>query len=178
VADRLVVIGPMLRPLIELHWARDVARWTRLPMEDDDLRSHLFGTERTSFPKRLVGELSDLQHHECFYCGDRLTGRREVDHFLAWSRWPNDAIENLVLADRCNGHKSNHLAATEHLVRWRTRLAANAHDLHTIAANADWVTDRDRTHALVHTTYTHMVAGTPLWLRGNEFELATGPTLP
>lgn len=176
VADRLVVIGPMLRPLIELHWARDVARWTRLPMEDDDLRSHLFGTERTSFPKRLVSELSDLQHHECFYCGDRLTGRGEVDHFLAWSRWPNDAIENLVLADRCNGHKSNHLAATEHLVRWRLRLAAAATDLRTIATATDWVTDADRTHALVHTTYTHMVAGTPLWLRGNEFELATGPT--
>lgn len=106
VADRLVVIGPILRPLIELHWTRDVARWTRLPMEDDDLRSHLFGTERTNFPKRLVGELSDPQHAECFYCGDRLIGQREVDHFLAWSRWPNDAIENLVLADRCNATRA------------------------------------------------------------------------
>jgi hypothetical protein len=61
VADRLVVIGPMLRPLIELHWSRDVARWTRLPMEDDDLRAHLFGTDRSAFPKALVGQLSELQ---------------------------------------------------------------------------------------------------------------------
>ncbi len=82
-----------------------------------------------------------------------------------------------MLADRCNGHKSNHLAATEHLLRWRTRLAAAATDLRTIAATTDWLTDPDRTHALVHTTYTHMVAGTPLWLRGTEFELASGPTL-
>ena len=175
VADRLVVIGPMLRPLIELHWTRDVARWTRLPMEDEDLRSHLFGTERTAFPKKLVGELSDLQGDECFYCGDHLTGRREVDHFLAWSRWPNDAIENLVVADRCNGLKSNHLAATEHLVRWRTRLTLKVEQLHDIAARTDWPSNLDRTRSLVQTTYSHMVAGTPLWLRGNEFELATGP---
>jgi hypothetical protein len=50
VADRLVVIGPMLRPLIELHWTRDVARWTRLPMEDDDLRSHLFAPNAPASP--------------------------------------------------------------------------------------------------------------------------------
>lgn len=52
VADRLVVLGPMLRPLIELHWTRDVARWTRLPMEDEALRTHLFGSDRVGFPAR------------------------------------------------------------------------------------------------------------------------------
>jgi len=175
VADRLVVIGPMLRPLIELHWSRDVARWTRLPMEDDDLRAHLFGTDRTAFPKALVGQLTELQGHECFYCGARLSARREVDHFLAWSRWPNDAVENLVVADACNSHKSNHLAATEHLTRWRARLLTAAPDLAQVAGATSWPTDADRTGALVHTTYSHMVAGTPLWLRGREFELATGP---
>lgn len=176
VADRLVVIGPMLRPLIELHWSRDVARWTRLPMEDDDLRAHLFGTDRSAFPKALVGQLSELQHDECFYCGARLGKRREVDHFLAWSRWPNDAVENLVIADACNGHKSNHLAATEHLARWRARLLTATPDLAAIALATNWPSDANRTGALVQTTYSHMVAGTPLWRLGKEFELATGPS--
>ena len=54
VADRLVVLGPMLRPLIELHWTRDVAKWARPPMEDEALRAHLFGNDRVGFPRSLV----------------------------------------------------------------------------------------------------------------------------
>ncbi len=76
VADRLVVLGPMLRPLIEMHWTRDVAKWTRLPMEDELLRTHLFGSDRIGFPRGLATDLSELQGRRCFYCGDRL-GRDE-----------------------------------------------------------------------------------------------------
>ncbi len=177
VADRLVVLGPMLRPLIELHWTRDVARWTRLPMEDEALHSHLFGSERIAFRRAFVADLSDIQHGECFYCGERLGSRPEVDHFLAWSRWPNDAIENLVVADRCNGAKSDHLAATEHLVRWRVRLQMRSADLVAVAQAHRWLSSPDRSRALVQTTYTHVALGTPLWRRGKEFEIAGGPII-
>ncbi|MEO8267017.1 MAG: hypothetical protein ABI706_16050 [Ilumatobacteraceae bacterium] len=177
VADRLVVLGPMLRPLIELHWTRDVARWTGLSMEDEALRTHLFGSARMSFPRPLVADLRDMQDGRCFYCGDQLGARQEVDHFLAWSRWPNDAIENLVIADTCNGAKSDHLAATEHLVRWRLRIATHLDDLATVAHNRHWTTSPDRTRALVQSTYSHVPAGTPLWLAGRRFEIATGPLL-
>lgn len=177
VADRLAVLGPMLRSIIELHWTRDVARWTRLPMDDELLRVHLFGSERVSFPRALVGELSAMQGDTCFYCGARLGSRRDVDHFLAWSRWPNDAIENLVIADQCNGAKADHLAATVHLTRWRLRLETKASDLAQVANKHRWPSARDRTWALAQTTYTHVAAGTPLWLRGKEFEFAGGPLL-
>lgn len=43
------------------------------------------------------------------------------------------AIENLVVADRCNGAKSDHHAATEHLIRWRARLEPRAADLAAVA---------------------------------------------
>jgi hypothetical protein len=33
VADQLVVLGPLLRPLIELHWSRDVARWSGVALD-------------------------------------------------------------------------------------------------------------------------------------------------
>ncbi|MFM6131235.1 MAG: HNH endonuclease [Sphaerospermopsis kisseleviana] len=176
VADRLVVLGPLLRPLIELHWVRDVARWTGIATEDDSLRAHLFGTARTSFPTRLVGALRDVQQGSCFYCGDRLHSRGEVDHVLAWSRWPNDAIENLVIADRCNGAKSDHLVAPAHLERWMER-KANAADLNTIAQERRWESEPERSTALVRTTYGHLAAGTPLWVRAKEFVEAPGPLL-
>lgn len=80
VADRLVVLGPMLRPLIELHWTSDVARWTGVNLEDEALRTHLFGRERVAFPGRLVGGIRDLQDGNCFYCGDRIRGRVSQRH--------------------------------------------------------------------------------------------------
>ncbi len=175
VADRLVVLGPMLRPLIELHWTSDVARWTGVNLEDEALRTHLFGTERVTFPARLVAGVHDLQDGNCFYCGDRISGRGQVDHFLAWSRWPNDAVENLVLADRCNGAKSDHLSAVAHLERWATRLDEHGANLSDIAASTGWRSDPARTRALVATTYSHLSPGTPLWVHGSTFEIASGP---
>ena len=174
VIDRLVVLGPMLRPLIELHWVNDFARWTGVRLEDASLHTHLFGTERVSFPAHLGGGLRDLQRGCCFYCGDRIDGRGQIDHFLAWSRWPNDAIENLVLADRCNGAKSDHLVVRAHLDRWLTRTEAHEPDLVEIASSSGWRSDPTRTRALLPTTYSHVAPGTPLWERGANFEIATG----
>jgi 5-methylcytosine-specific restriction endonuclease McrA len=174
VADRLVVLGPLLRPLIELHWVRDVARWTGMTTEDESLRHHLFGAERVVFPSMLVGALREMQDGCCFYCGDRLASRGEVDHFLAWSRWPNDAIENLVVADRCNRAKSDHLVAAEHLDRWLLR-SDRAGELAAIAEGCRWESDPERSAALVRSTYGHLAAGTPLWVREKEFVEAAGP---
>lgn len=127
VADRLVVLGPLLRPLVELHWTRDVARWSSV----------------------------------------------DVDHFLPWSRWPNDAIENLVLADRsCNGAKRDHLAAPIHLGQWLQRLGDHRGDLVNLAIDSRWDSDAPRSAALVRSTYTHLPRGTPLWLHGTEFVAA------
>lgn len=175
VADRLVVLGPMLRPLIELHWTRDVARWTGVATEDDALHAHLFGTDRRSFPLAVVGGLRELQGGTCFYCRERLAGRGQVDHFLAWSRWPNDAIENLVLADGCNTAKSDHLVTGEHLIAWRAHADRRSHDLAALAHDTGWTSDLERTLALLRSTYGHVVAGTPLWRRAREFDIATGP---
>jgi 5-methylcytosine-specific restriction endonuclease McrA len=175
VADRLVVLGPLLRPLIESHWARDVARWTGVATEDEHLRTHLFGSSRITFPAGLRRGLTELQNGVCFYCGERFGNRPEVDHFLAWSRWPNDAIENLVVADRCNSAKSDHLAAVGHVARWSHHIRAHDAELSVIADEQRWLSDLRRTYGLMTTTYGHVAAGTPLWMHAREFELATGP---
>jgi 5-methylcytosine-specific restriction endonuclease McrA len=175
VTDRLVVLGPLLRPLIELHWTRDVARWTRLSTEDDRLHAHLFGSDRVAFPPDVRAGLSALQDGACFYCGSPLTSTAQVDHFLAWSRFPNDAIENLVLADRCNGDKSDHLAAPMHLDRWVDRCLARERDLRGLADETRWRSDSTRSRALVRSTYGHVAPGTPLWVGGKDFVEAEGP---
>jgi hypothetical protein len=116
--DQLLRLAPLLRPLIELHWTRMVAGINRINLEDDRLRAHLFGTERTTFPAALRAGLAELQDHACFYCDDTLSARAQVDHVLPWARQPNDAVENLVLADRCNTAKRDHLPALVHVDRW------------------------------------------------------------
>ncbi|MDP1792576.1 MAG: HNH endonuclease [Acidimicrobiales bacterium] len=169
VPDRLVVLGPLLRPLIELHWVRDVAKWTGVSTQDEQLRTHLFGTDRVTFPSGIRDGLSLLQDGRCFYCDERLVRAPQVDHFLAWARWPNDAIENLVAADGCNGFKSDHLAAPAHLERWMHRVQSSSDDLAEIAESARWLSDGGRSSALVTSTYTHVPPGTPLWVAGREF---------
>lgn len=175
VGDRLVSFGPLIRPLIELHWARDVAKITRLETEDERLRVHLFGTNRVQFPSSLRDGLVEIQNNECFYCGDRLRSGVEVDHFLAWSRWPNDAIENLVLADKCNSYKSDHLVAAQHIDRWVARTVTNREQLSDVARVNRWESDPVRTKGLITSTYSHVAPGLPLWVHGTDFELASGP---
>ena len=116
-----------------------------------------------------------MQDGRCFYCDSPLTRAAQLDHFLAWSRWPNDAVENLVLADRCNGDKSDHLTVSGHLHRWAARWQAHATSLRQLAEDARWPSDPDRSIALVRSTYRHVAPGTPLWVVGREFVQADGP---
>ena len=96
-----------------------VAQLSNVATVEEDLRHHLFGSPLIPFSKMLRDGLADLQAGSCFYCGQRLVGATEVDHFIPRVRCGIDAIENLVLADRpCNGDKSDLLAAPS---RWSPR---------------------------------------------------------
>lgn len=124
--DQLVRLAPLIRPLVELHWVRMVADLNRLALVEDNLRRHLFGADRVAFPAPLRHSLTDIQAGQCFYCKERLGERSAVDHFIPWSRWPNDAVENLVIAHAsCNSHKSDHIPGPLPLERWVERLASH-----------------------------------------------------
>jgi len=167
--NRLLQLAPLLRPLIELHWARMVAGINRINTEDQRLHDHLFGVERSTFPTMLRAGLADLQGGACFYCGDRLGNRSEVDHFIPWARWPNNAIENLVLADACNNNKRDYLPALAHVDDWASRFASQADQLVELANSAKWETDPGRSLALARSCYAHLPEGTPLWFEVDEF---------
>src|SRR6266480_6864612 len=66
--------------------------------------------------ERVRGPIIELQEGRCFYCAERLARRAgqtpDVDHFIPWSRYPDDGLENLVVAHaRCNAQKRDFLAA-------------------------------------------------------------------
>ena len=91
--------------------------------------------------------LFEMQEGRCFYTNRPLgVATADVDHFLPWSRSPVNAIENLVVADRrINGNKSDHLAAAEHVHRWRERNRFLIGDLQTLAATNRWQSAADET---------------------------------
>ncbi len=167
--DQLLRLAPLVRPLIELHWTRMVARINRINVEDERLHRHLFGNARSSFPRALRSGLSELQDNRCFYCADRLRNAGQIDHVIPWSRWPNDAVENLVLADACNTHKRDYLPAPMHVAAWTDRLTAHHQDLAELAGAAHWESDPTRTVSLARAAYANLPAGTPLWSARDQF---------
>lgn len=173
VGDQLVRLAPLIRPLVELHWVRMVARLNGEAFKEDHLYRHLFGAERIPFPARLRRRLVDLQNGECFYCGQPAKGPSAVDHFLPWSRWPNDSVENLVIADAlCNSRKSDHIPGSLPLDRWTDRLTSHGDDLARIAADIKWRSDRSRTVSLARSMYAHLPNGTLAWNGPKQVETA------
>ncbi|MBS3939851.1 MAG: hypothetical protein KG028_02715 [Actinobacteria bacterium] len=149
---------------------RYVARRNDDLVDELRLETFLFGSARISLAN-VRTPLLELQHGCCFYCG-RERGPWEVDHFLPWSRWPDDRLDNLVVADRgCNGDKRAALAALPHLERWWRRLTpgtAEHEHLGLIAARTSWPRRADRTAGGARGLYLHQPDGTLLWQAPGE----------
>ncbi len=169
VADWLVSLSGLLRPLIELHWTRQVAQFNRVTLAEDGLREFLFGTQRVGLQRVRAG-LLDAQDGRCFYCG-RAPALHEmaIDHFVPWSRVPNDGLSNLVLADaRCNGSKSDNYPDLDLLQRWANR---PREVLAETAERADWPLRIDASLAIARGLYTHLPIGSRLWSEHGVFTL-------
>lgn len=172
VGEYLLQLNGLLRPLIQRHWAAMVAELNRL--EQSQLEAFLFGADRIATTKVRV-ELWELQKRRCFYCDARIAecSRGDVDHFLPWSRYPDDSLDNFVFADRkCNGFKSSSLPAAEHLVRWRTRFATESSEyaqLTELARKAVWERQPERTLNVARAIYLRLPGDARLWLRAKDF---------
>lgn len=167
VAENLVRLNGLLRPLFRREWAVMVAGMNQLP--EADLERFLFGAERGVLAV-VRAPLAELQNDRCFYCHERLGGRAEVDHFIPWSRYPDDGLDNLVATDdRCNSRKRDFLAAGEHVERWVERTRTLDHQLETIARQARWRRDRERTLSVARAIYLRLPGSARLWLKGPEF---------
>jgi len=165
VAEYLVQLNGVLRPLLHRHWTGMVARLNRL--EASRLERFLFGTERTSLV--VIGRrLRDHQRGQCFYCGQDIRGPGEVDHFIPWSRYPDDGVDNLVFADRkCNGAKRDFLASAPHVERWRHRM--DDRELDELVAMTGWQRRSGATLGVGRAIYSRLPNGFRLWERAQEF---------
>ncbi len=171
VADHLIQLNGLLRPLIHRKWASMVARINKL--SESRLEDFLFGTERVS-SARIRGSLWEIQGRQCFYCEVRIPEpvRGEVDHFIPWSRYPDNGIENLVVAHkRCNGDKRDFLAATGHVENWTRRFAAPGGwpEYASLAQDAQWERDPDKTLSAARALYLRLSPEARRWSNGKIF---------
>jgi hypothetical protein len=170
VAEHLVRVNGILRPLFYREWAVMVARMNALP--EAELERFLFGAERASLDA-VRGPLGELQDGRCFYCGDRLTGGTDVDHFIPWSRYPDDGVDNLVAAHpKCNNSKRDFLAAEAHLERWIERGRSSDADMTSAGQQAGWHRDAARSRSVATAIYLRLPATARLWLGPDEFVAA------
>jgi hypothetical protein len=173
VGSYLVQLSGLLRPLIHRGWASMVADLNPAATDEARLQEFLFGAPRISLdPVRK--DLRDLQNNRCFYCAEKIGGQTDVDHFVPWSRYPDNGIENLVVAHRtCNGDKRDSLAAGEHVRRWSERFSVSggsvASQLAEIARRAAWDRHPARTLNVARAIYRALPADIQLWVRKREF---------
>ena len=167
-AQHLVRLGGMVRPLVQRDWTACVARLNKLPIAALD--EFLFGGLERRALDAVRPALIDLQDGRCFFCDDVLEHRAEVDHFVPWSRHPNNAIENLVVAHSvCNSSKSDYLPDCDHVKTWMERNVARASDLSTAASLANWESDhiatwgKDASVAVARTIYLKLPSDYQLW---------------
>ena len=88
----------------------------------------------------------------------------DVDHFIPWSRYPDDGLDNLVAAHpKCNNSKRDFLAAAEHVEHWMERIREHDSDLAGLARDCGWPRDLQRSTSVARAVYLGLPLSTRLW---------------
>lgn len=164
-------VGACLRSMRSLIISLVQARWAQWVRDnnpslgsDRDLEAFMFGQDRVALTQ-LAPKLYDLQDGRCFYTQKRLDGIKgaEVDHFIAWARYPSNDPLNLVLASRtANNDKRDHIASTRHLSAWLQRNRHHAAELSNTPPQEQPETSSSMT--IAHWAYrTAAAIGSPAW---------------
>lgn len=170
----LVRLAPLLRPLVQTKWSQMVARRNPDLVDAHQLDEFLFGASRISLD-RVRQPLVDHQQGRCFYC-HRPMKQVDVDHFLPWSRHPDNSLDSLVAAHpACNNAKSASLAACEHLNAWVLRTCESL--LGRFVSELEWPRHIERTIGAVRATYLLVPAGARLWVADRRFVPGEPPEL-
>ncbi len=176
--DHLIRLSGLIRPLVQREWAALVARLNDDLVQDAELAAFLFESERAALTP-VRSDLRQLQDDRCFYCDGPLGTNAQVDHFIPWSRHPDNGLDNLVVADaRCNGKKRDRLAAASHVAHWREHGRAFGSGLAEIARRRTWPRNAERSQAVARAIYLRLPRGTRLWLRDDELEPLDPDRLP
>jgi len=174
VPDAFRAFHPMLTSMIRGGWISQIHRISanqEVLGAEAELEGFLFGTDRRSL-ERFTAVLRDHQAGECFYCGKRVSGAGDLDHFIPWSRYPLDLGHNFVHAHKgCNNAKRDHLAAVSHLERWRVQNLDEGHRLAKAFDDAGLSNDLERSLLIARWAYEQgFASGARLWVQDGEFE--------
>ena len=97
----------------------------------------------------------------------------EVDHFIPWARYPDNGIDNQVVAHGpCNRHKRDFLAASGHEQRWAERNAdgsESASYLGELAEEQGWDAHPEQTMGVARGIYLRLPEDALLWRLEDEF---------
>jgi 5-methylcytosine-specific restriction endonuclease McrA len=139
--------------------------------EGATLEEFLFGTDRAALAA-YRDILCRHQSRQCFYCGRRVTGAGDLDHFIAWSRYPVDLGHNFVFShSECNRDKRDYLAHPDHLRRWREQNLDTGEPLSESFSEARLSHDLARTRQVAFWAYEQGEAsGTHVWVTGRRLE--------
>ncbi len=112
--------------------------------------------------------LYEIQGGRCLYCPGstplRTPGTGQVDHFVPWSRFSNDAFENLVLVHpSCNGSKNDRSASGQHTEAWAELYGPRMERAVQLSDEGVFTGDPSRTFGLLRTSYDLLPEGFPLW---------------
>jgi hypothetical protein len=175
VAEGLVRLNGLLRPIFYREWAVRVAKLNNLP--EAGLESFLFDVDRASL-NVVRKPLRELHDNRCFYCDDHISGGAVVDHFVPWSRYRDNGLDNLVPAHgECNNSKRDFLASADHVERWAERTRTRDADLTALARAYSWPRDRDRSTAVARAVYLRLPASVRLWRRPDDFDPVDHPRI-
>ena len=174
VAENLIKLNNLLRPMIHRQWTIKVSQINSLP--ESHLETFLFGATRIG-TERIRPVLEEFQNHRCFYCEGRIGTadklKPEVDHFIPWSRYPENGLANLVVAhNRCNNYKRDFLADALHVKNWLHRLDRNRSEFQqfeALAQHAQWEMRDTETSGVGAAIYLNLANTTELWHLGAEF---------
>lgn len=166
VADALVRLNGILRPIVKREWAAMVSSMNDLP--ESRLETFLFGVERVALAP-VRGPLRELQGARCFYCSDSLREPGDVDHFIPWSRYPDNGLDNLVVAhQRCNNAKRDFLAAEEHVEELLGRNERYQTQLAELSSREGWSREPARSRAVGRALYARLPEDALVWRRREE----------
>ena len=161
----------LISDLVRGAWVRFVRQQNKdILGETADLNEFLFGSERASLAA-VRPVLMDLQRGSCFYCGSALKAvNTEVDHFIAWARYPVDLGHNFVLADRaCNNKKRDRLPAIGHLAVWTERNEQFGDQIRAALQERGIIAELEASNQVARWAYSQAEAANALtWLRGDE----------
>lgn len=168
VGEHLVRLAPLLRPVIHSKWIDLVVAYNAGLHDVRQLDEFLFGAQRVNLDV-LREPLTDLQMGRCFYCDLPMRRAVHVDHFIPWSRNPDNRLDNLVAADdRCNTSKSTSLASHPHLASWVERTTGSGLD--DLASATGWQRDAAASAHTAAASYRWMPAGARLWSSVDDYE--------